>query len=76
MSLERPTCQTISNALEILSASDQAGPDLLTAPAVISKTTSGRSAIEWEDLKPYRESKNDLISQGDQHPLMYNVRFY
>lgn len=76
MSLGRPTCQTLSNVLEISSASDQAGPDLLTAPAVISKTTAGKSAIEWEDLKSYRESKNGLISQGEQHPLMYNVRFY
>ena len=50
----RPTCQPLSKALDISSAT---APDLLKALAILSDTTVGRSAVDWEVLKPYWKSE-------------------
>ena len=48
----RPTCQTLSKALDISSASAKVAPDLLKVLAILSDTTVKRSAVDPEDLKP------------------------
>ena len=50
---QRPTCQTLSKALDISSATVQVAPDLLEALAIILNTIVRGSALDWEDLKPY-----------------------
>ena len=62
----RPTCQTLSKALDISTASAGVAPDLLRALAVLSVTTVRRSAVDQEDLKLYWKSQKGHISQGDQ----------
>ena len=50
-------------ALDISIAIARVAPDVLKAPVVLSDTTVGRFAIDWEDLKPYwffRESSVQL----------------
>ena len=39
------------------SATARVAPDLLKAPAILSDTTVRRSAVDGEDLKPYRKSE-------------------
>ena len=46
-------CQTLSKALDISSATARVAPDLLKALAILSDATVRRSAVDWEDLKPY-----------------------
>ena len=41
------------NALDISSATVQVAPDLLKTLAILSDTTTRRSAVDHEDLKPY-----------------------
>ena len=53
----RPTCQTMSTALDISSATTRVAPDLLKALAILSDTTVRRSAVDQEDLKPYWKSQ-------------------
>ena len=42
-----------SATAQISSATAQVAPDLLKAIAILSDTTVRRSAVNWEDLKPY-----------------------
>ena len=49
----RPACQTLSKALDISSATGRVAPDLFKALVILSDTTVRRSAVDWEDLKPY-----------------------
>ena len=49
----RPSCQSLSKALDISSATARVAPDLLKALAILSETAVRRSAVDWEDLKPY-----------------------
>ena len=49
----KKTHQTLSKALDILSATAPVAPDLLKVLATLSNTTVRRSAVEWEDLKLY-----------------------
>ena len=53
-------------------------PDLLKALAIQSDATVRRSAVDWEDLKPYRNSEKDHTSLGDQqsHYLKVFQRLY
>ena len=53
----RPACQTLSKALDISSATARVAPDLLKALAILSDTIVRRSAVDWEDLKPYSKSE-------------------
>ena len=55
-SWRRPACQTLSKALDISSATARVAPHLLKALAILSDTTV-RSAVDWEDLKPYWKSE-------------------
>ena len=48
----RSTCQTLSKALDIPSATARVAPELLKALAILSDTTVRRSAVDQEDLKP------------------------
>ena len=59
------TCQTVLEALDILSATVRVVPDLLKALAILSDKTVRRSAVNRkEDLKPYWKSeKNAHISR-------------
>ena len=50
---KRPACQTLLKVLDISSATVRAAPELLKALAILSDTTARRSAVDWEDLKPY-----------------------
>ena len=45
------TCQKISIATA------QAAPDLLKSMAILSDTTVRRSAVDWDNLNPYRKSE-------------------
>ena len=49
----KQVCQTLSKALDISSATAWVAPDLLKALAILSVTTIKKSAVDWEDLKPY-----------------------
>ena len=49
--------QSLSKSLYILRAAAQVAPDLLKALAILSDTTVKRSAIDREDLKPYKKSE-------------------
>ena len=51
-----PACQTLSNILNISSATAQVAPDLLNALAITSDTTVRRFVVDQEDLKPYQKS--------------------
>ena len=51
----RPACQTLSEALDISSATARVTPDLLKALAILSDTIVRRSAVDREDLKSYWE---------------------
>ena len=51
-----PACQTLSNVLDISSATAQVAPDLLNALAITLDTTVRRFAVDQEDLQPYRKS--------------------
>ena len=56
----------MSKALDISSATARVSPDLLKALAILSDTTVRRSAVDRQDLKPYRKSEKGHISLGDQ----------
>ena len=54
----KPACQTLSKALDISSATARVAPGLLKAPALLKDTIVRRSAVDWEDLKPYWKSES------------------
>ena len=61
-----PVCQTLSKPLDISSTTAQVvASDLLKTLAILSVTTVRRSAVDREDLKPYRKSEKGLISLDD-----------
>ena len=62
----RPACQTLSKVLDISSATAREARDLLKDLAILWDAIVRRSAVDWEDLKPYRKFKKSHISQGDQ----------
>ena len=47
----------MSKALDMSSATAREAPDLLKAPLILADTTVKRSAVDQEDLKPYRKSE-------------------
>ena len=49
----RPTCQTLSKALDLSIATARVALDQLKALVILSDTTVRRSAVDREDLKPY-----------------------
>ena len=53
----RPTCQSLSKALDISSARTRVVPNLLKSLTIISEMTVRRSAVGWEDLKPHWKSQ-------------------
>ena len=53
---KKTACQTLSKALDISSATARIAPDMLKTSAILSDTTVKRSAVDWEDLKPYWKS--------------------
>ena len=53
----RSACQTLSKALDISSGTARVAPDMLKDLAILSNTTVRRSAVDQEDLKPYRKSE-------------------
>ena len=69
----RPTCQTLSKALNISSATTRVAPDLLKALAILSDTTVRQSAVNWEDLQPYCQSEKGHISLGDEQAYYLQV---
>ena len=71
----RPACQTLSKALGISSATARVAQDLLKALAILSDTTGRRSAVDWEELKPYWKSEKGYISLGDQQSYYLQVLF-
>ena len=56
---------SMTNPVNIWSATAQVAPNLLKAPAILSDTTVIRSAVGREDLKPYRKLKKGHSSLGD-----------
>ena len=75
----RPGFQTLSKALDISSATARIAPVLLKALAILSHAYIRRSAVDQEDLRPYRkQSKKGDISLGDQKSYYLQVfkRFY
>ena len=62
---KRPACQTLSETLDISSATAWAAPDLIKAWVVLSDTTVERSAVDREDLKPFRKSEwRNFLNKG------------
>ena len=49
----RQACQTLSTSLDISNATARVAPDLIKILTITSDTTARRSAVDWEDLKPY-----------------------
>ena len=49
----KKTCMSNPLALEMSSVTAQVAPDLLKASSSLSDKTVRRSAVDWEDLKPY-----------------------
>ena len=49
----RSACQTLLKALDISRITAPVVSDLWKALAILSDTTVKRSAVDWEDLKPY-----------------------
>ena len=60
-------------ALNISNATAWVAPDLLKALAVLSDTTVRRSAVDWEEQKPYWKSEKDHVALGDQHAYYLKV---
>ena len=50
---KKPACLTQSNTLDISGATARVAPDLLNVLAILSDTNVRRSAVVWEDSKPY-----------------------
>ena len=69
----KPACQTLPKALDISSATARVAPDLLKALVILSDATARRSAVDWEDLKPYWKSEKGHISLGDQQSYYLQV---
>ena len=69
----RPVCQTQSKALDISSATARVSPSLLKALAILSDATARRSAVYWEDLKPYWKWEKGHISLGEQQSYYLQV---
>ena len=69
----RPTCQTLSKALDILSATAWVAPDLLKALAILWDTTVKRSKVDRENLIVTRNQIKGHISLGDQHSYCSQV---
>ena len=59
--------------MDISSATDWVTPDLLKDQAILSETTVRRSAVGWEDLKPYWKLEKGHISLCDQHSYYLQV---
>ena len=54
---KRPACQSLLKAF-ISNTAAPVAPDLLKALAILSDTTVRKSAVHWEDLKPYWKLEN------------------
>ena len=68
----RPAYQTLSEALDISSATARLVTDLLKALVILSDRTVRRSAADREDISHTGNQKNSHISLGDQqsyHPI-------
>ena len=63
---ERCELPTLSNALDISSATAWVAQDLLRALVILSDIIVRRSAVDWEDFKPYWKSEKRSISLDDQ----------
>ena len=63
----------LSRALDISSATALVALCLLKDLAIISHTTVKRSAVHWEDLKPYWKSDKSHISVDDQQSYYLQV---
>ena len=50
---KKQACLTHSNALDISDTTARVEPDLLNVLAILSDTNVARSAVHWEDPKPY-----------------------
>ena len=61
-------------SLEYIKCYSSSSPDLLKALAILSDTTVGRSAVDWEDLKPHWKYgfKKGHISLSD--PQSYHLQ--
>ena len=57
----RQSCQTLLKVLVISRATARVALDLLKTLSVLSDTTVRRSAVDWEDLKPYWKSEKKVI---------------
>ena len=61
--------------MDISSVAAQVAPDLLEALAILSDTTVRRSAVYWDDLKPYWKLEKGHISLGDQQSYYLYTSF-
>ena len=51
--MKKTSMANLSKALDISNVTVQVGADILKALAILPDTTVRRSAVGWEDLKPY-----------------------
>ena len=51
----RPACLTLSKVLDISSSTARVSSDLSKTLVILSDTTSRKSVVDREDLKPYQE---------------------
>ena len=71
----RPACKILLKAFNISTTTAQVVQDLIKVLAVLPDATVRRSAVDWEDLKPYSKAgkrKSENISQGDQQTYHLN----
>ena len=67
----------MSKVFDVSSATVRVAPDLFKDLAILSDTTFRRSAVDWEDLKPYW--KSEKRPQVINNPTIYkffNQRLY
>ena len=72
---KRPAGQTLSETLDISSATAWAAPDLIKAWVVLSDATVERSAVDREDLKPFRKSEwRNFLNKGTTNETFQQSR--
>ena len=69
----RPACQTLSKALDILSATARVTPGLLKALAILLDTNVRITAVDREDLNHTGNQKKGRISVDDQQSYYLQV---
>ena len=63
--------KSLQKPIDISIVTIQIVPGLLKALAILSDTTMRRSAVDWEDLKPYWKWKKKTHFSLFKNPIIY-----